>query len=536
MFRRMKWKIVAVLLCTLFIIGCSNTSMSIEQQNDDVYVMMKGTDLYIKYPDKDAEKVASNIMDGSAHYYDDKGLVFIDNDYNLYLYEDGKKEKIAKNVSDDYNAYNISANNETFAYLSDDGDLYAIFKDKDKIKVASDVSYYTISSDGEYIYYVNEEDELYSFTSEEQKDKIASDVDFYYVSNNGKKIVIYTYEDDLYIRDIEEDDKTKVFSGEEIYRYVHIDDNGDLSYLSDYDYYDGKGELYFKPANGEKIRIASDVTSFQKHDDTFYLLDVDNNLYVKDTDAEQSEKLAVDVQQYFVVGNKVYYVDSDDNLFLNKNGKKEKIGVDVSFGDYLYEVSVIEDNIIFLTKDKELYCNTEKVSANVETYVAYVDRIVYSTTDGALHSVSPKKLDKKKAFENPKSYSSIYYGNQLVYNSTLSAEDIVGVWEIESDYSGGFIEILQNDSSDDFIDLTLYFEGEEDEESACEITDATETTITVDDEVVFTKVSDNKWEISDVGDSDNYLTLTKSSDKNLADYRDKYDSYYDSYYDEEEYY
>ena len=57
MFRRMKWKIVAVLLCTLFIIGCSNTSMSIEQQNDDVYVMMKGTDLYIKYPKKDAEKV-----------------------------------------------------------------------------------------------------------------------------------------------------------------------------------------------------------------------------------------------------------------------------------------------------------------------------------------------------------------------------------------------------------------------------------------------------------------------------------------------
>ena len=134
MFRQIKWKIVAVLLCTLFIIGCSNASMSIEPQNDDVYVMMKGTDLYIKYPKKDAEKVASNIMDGSAHYYDDKGLVFIDNDYNLYLYEDGKKEKIAKNVSDDYNAYNISANNETFAYLSDDGDLYAIFKDKVNVK------------------------------------------------------------------------------------------------------------------------------------------------------------------------------------------------------------------------------------------------------------------------------------------------------------------------------------------------------------------------------------------------------------------
>ena len=537
MFSKMKWKLMAAVLCTLIIVGCSNASSGTKQQNDDVYVMMKGNDLYIKYPDKDPEKVASNVLDGSWMYCDGKGLLFLDNDCSLYLYEKGEKQKIAQNVLDGYYPYELSDNYDTTAYLTDEYDLYALFKGKDKVKVASDVSEYRISSDGELIYYVNDDDELFCFSSDEQKDKIASDVSNYDISDDGKKIVIYTYDNDLYFRDLEEDDKTKIINDEEIYEYLlHVENNGDLAYISEYDSDEDKGELYFKPSNSESKRIASDVTYFQKQDDSFYFVDVDENLYIKDVNAEKSEKLAEEIQEYFIVGNNVYYVDGDDNLFLIKNKKKEKIGVDLS---YMYEVSTIDENIIFMTKDNELYCNKEKVSGDVEAYSAYVDRIVYSTVDGTLHSVSINKLDKKEDFENPNSYDSIYYGNRLVYDSTLSAEDLSGVWEIKSDYSVGFMEIVENDSYDDYINLTLYVDYEEEEEE-CEITDATATTITLEDELIFKKISDNQWKVGDVDEPDYYyLELTKSTDEKLADYIEEIDSYYDEYdyyYDEYDYY
>ncbi|WP_462405828.1 TolB-like translocation protein [Gracilibacillus sp. Marseille-QA3620] len=424
MLREMKWTLAAI-VCTLLVAGCSNISSS-SQQNDDVYVMMKGNDLYIKYPEKDSEKVASNVLEESASYIDGKGLMFVDDDYSLYLYEDGEKQKIANNVSDKSITYGLSDNSDTIAYLSDEDDLYAIFNGKDKIKVASGISYYKISSDGEHIYYTNEKDDLYCFSSDKQKDKIASEVIYYDISDDGNKIVIYTGGNDLYIRDIEEEDKKKIISDEEIYYYnMIIDNNGDLAYLTDYDDDDKKGELYFKYRNGISHRIASDVSYFHKQDDSFYVLDVDGNLCVKDIGSKKSKrKLAEEVHKFYVVGEQVYYIDGDDNLFSIKNGKKEKIGVDISQGEYNYQVSTLGENIVFLTKDNELYFNAEKISSDVELFVAYVDKIIYRTDDNALHSVSINKLDKKGEFKNPNSYSSIYYGNQLVYNSILSAEDI----------------------------------------------------------------------------------------------------------------
>lgn len=539
MLSKMKWKLVAAVLCTLIIVGCSNnSSSSIKQQNDDVYVMMKGNDLYIKYPDKDAEKVASNVLEDSWMYCDGKGLLFLDNDYSLYMYENGEKTKIANDIAYEYYPYQLSDNYDTIAYLTDEYDLYALFDGKDKIKVASDVDEYRISSDGELIYYVNDDDELFTFSSDEQKDKIASDVDNYDTSGDGKKIVIYTYDNNLYYRDLEEDDKTKIINDEEIYQYLlHVDNNGDLAYISEYD--SGKGELYFTSSNGESKRIASDVTYFQKQDDSFYFMDADENLYLKEVNAEKSEKLAEEIQNYYIAGNNVYYVDGDDNLFLIKNEKKEKIGVDVNLS-YMYDISTMDEDIIFLTKDNELYCNKEKVSGDVEAYSAYVDKIVYSTADGALHSVSINKLDKKEDFQKTSSYDSIYYGNQLVYDSTLSAKDLSGIWEIKSDYETGFMEITESDNYGDYINLTLYVDDEEAEEEG-EITDATASTITVEDELIFTKINDNLWKVADVDEPDEYyLEIARSTDQKLADYIEEMDSYYDyeydSYYDDEEYY
>ena len=548
MFSGLRWKLSGVMLCTMMIAGCGNASP--EPKNDDVYVMMKEEDLYIKYPEKDAEKVASDISDVSFGYIDGKGLVYTDDEDNLYLYKNGEQAKVAANVSSEFGpfGYGISQDTSTFAYLSDEDELYAFFDGGEKIKVASDVYYYTISPDGERIFYVNDEDDLFSFTSDEQKDKIASDVDGYVTSDDGSMVAIYTSEDDLYIRDMNEEDKTKVLTDEELfYPYINVDNNGDMVYLLEYDF--EKGELYFK-ASGEEDgkRIASDVASYDKQGDTLHYVDVDGKLYKRKVNEEKSEKLAEGVLEYFVAGDRVYYIDEDDNLFSVNNSKKEKIGVDISGEDGDYEASIIGEDITYLTKDNELFVNKKKISDNVVSYVSHVDRVVYKTMDDALYAVSVNKLDKKEKFEDPDSYSSIFYGNQLVYNSTLSAEDIAGVWEISDEYGKGFIEITQDEELDEYLDFTFYDSYELDEEYGIEITDATSKTITLEDGLLFTKVSDKEWRMSDIDDEDDYVSLIKSTDEKLSDFieenessyeEDEYDSYYDeydSYYDEEESY
>ena len=541
MFSGMKWKLSGLLLCTMMIAGCGNASP--EQKNDDVYVMMKDEDLYIKYPEKEVEKVASDISEESFGYIDGKGLVYTDDEDNLYLYKNGEQEKVATNVSSEFGpfGYGISQDTSTFAYLSDDGELYAFFDGGEKIKVASDVYYYTISPNGERIFYVNDEDDLFSFTSDEQKDKIASDVDGYVTSEDGSKVAIYTNEDELYIRDMREEDKTKVLTDEELfYPYINVENNGDMVYLLEYDY--EKGELYFK-ASGEEDgkRIASDVASYDKQGDTLHYVDVDGKLYKRKVNDEKSEKLAEGVLEYFAAGDRVYYIDEDDNLFSVNKSKKEKIGVDISGEDGDYEASIIGQDITYLTKDNELFVNKKKISDNVESYVSYVDKVVYKTMDDALYAVSVDKLDKKEKFENPDSYSSIFYGNRLVYNSTLSAKDITGVWEVKENYVAGFMEVTIDDESDNYVDITLYDSYEFDEEYGIEITDATLKTITLEDELLFTKVSDKEWRMSDVDDEDDYVILIKSTDEKLSDFIEENESSYeedeyDSYYDDEESY
>ena len=546
MFSGLRWKLSGVLLCTMMIAGCGNSSP--EQKNDDVYVLMKDEDLYIKYPEKEAEKVASDIAEESITYYDGTGLMYVDDEANLYLFKDGEQEKIASNAASESYKYRVSQDGNTFAYLSDEDELYAFFDGGEKTKVASDVSNYGITADGKCIYYVNDEDDLFAFTSDEQKDKIASDVDGYVTSDDGNMVAIYTNENDLYIRDMSEEDKTKVLTDEELfYFYVNVNNNGDMVYLSEYDF--EKGELYFK-ASGEEDgkRIASDVVSYDKLDDTIHYLDVDGKLYARNVNDEKSEKLAEGVLEYYVAGDQVYYIDEDDNLFSLNNSKKEKIGVDIAGEDGIYEASIIGEDITYLTKDNELFVNTKKISDNVESYVSYVDKVVYKTTDNALYAVSVNKLDKKEKFENPDSYSSIFYSNRLVYNSTLSAEDIAGVWEVSDEYSEGFIEITQDEELDDYLDITIYDSYEFDEEYGIEITDATSKTITLEDELLFTKVSDKEWRMSDVDDEDDYISLTKSTDEKLSDFieenessyeEDEYGSYYDEYdyyYDDEESY
>ena len=125
--------------------------------NDDAYVMMKGTDLYIKEVDRDIEKVDSGIRADTFHYRDDhRGLIYISENHDLYSYKEGQKEKIAEQVSTSRIPYQVSFDESTLAYLTEkDNQLYVMFEEGKPEKVRSDIVQYRLSTDGTRLFYIN---------------------------------------------------------------------------------------------------------------------------------------------------------------------------------------------------------------------------------------------------------------------------------------------------------------------------------------------------------------------------------------------
>lgn len=552
MYKSVKTLLVIALLGTLVgLVGCSSSDEQSDASsatvNDDVFVLMKDTDLYVKYPEKDEEKVASNVLANYTSYLDDhKGMLYVDEDQNLYSYINSEKQKIASDISLEVTPYDFSVSGNTLAYVSgEDNHLYAYFKGKDKVKIASNVAEYEVTNNGESVYYLNDEDELYVYSSDDQKDKIASDVYYFAVSDEGTKVVLETYDGDLYIRDMSADEKEKIASSD-WFAGIMLEDDGELAYLADYD---EKGELFFKSTDSEPVRIASDVVDYYKNKDTFYYVNDQNQLLSKEIGADQSEKIADDVKDFMVLNNKVHYVDADHNMFrVDNSDEKTKVANDILLEDYVgLSLSVIDGKVVYLSKDRDLYFNEEKISSDVDNFVAYVDRIVYTTNNGELYSTPIKKVDAQQVFNDINHYSEIYYGNQLIHQTTLSLEEIEGVWEAvefdgdEDDSITYFMEITMDDDNPEYGTLVLYDEyGDE----YCDIVIGESNSQFIelyeyeyDYTYTFFKEDNNQLYLSGT-------TYVKSTSSNLEEFIDLYyddydDYYYDDYYyddDDEDYY
>lgn len=259
----LKNKYVIPMVCALLLTGCkaeNSQQVSVKTQDtDNTFIMIKNeesgdellSEVYVKYEGKDKNKIASNIPAyNMIEYLEGKKSILIqDNENNLIKYDsEGEKETIGKElIGSDTEAipYKVSSNNETVAYLTDDESLYIKEKDKDKDKdkVANNVWNYEIDNTGKYIYYVNNENNLHIY-SDGNSEKIANDVYSFKISNNGETVVFLNSEENLYVKNINNEDKEKINSGTVEISSVNIYEDGVVTFLSDFDYEDYKGELY----------------------------------------------------------------------------------------------------------------------------------------------------------------------------------------------------------------------------------------------------------------------------------------------------
>lgn len=509
--------IVVIVLC----VGGSKSSIS--RVNDDVFVMMKDSDLYIQYPGKEAERVAVDVLPHYVEYVDGKnGLYYVDQDYSLYRYIDGENEKLGEDIATSYLPFSVSNDGSMVTYMTEEDTLYAYSEDRGKVKVASDVSYNSVSDNGDYIYYKTNDDELYVYMKDDEKEKIASNVEDFAISPDGSKVLYYTTEDVLYLKDAEKDGKERIASEAEDVFLMYVENDGALIY-STYEYKSEKKDLYWKLSDQEESEwVASDVGySYFLKGDTLYYLDMDEALYAVKAKDGKAEKLADDVSAVYDTDEKIYYINNEGTLYTIKGDQSKKIGTYTS--DYI-DRALIGDKIIYLTEDHVLYVNDEKIAANVSKFVAYVDKVVYYTEDGQIESVSIDKLSKKETFDDFSEYGKVYYGNQLLYSNYLTAESLEGIWEVKGymyNMEADFIDITA--LGDDYVSFWVYEDGDYDYETPV-VTKATEDSLTFNKEYLFTKIDENTWKVYYDGD---YIYLKKSTEAELEDYIDEYD--YDFY-------
>ncbi|WP_139891621.1 MULTISPECIES: hypothetical protein [unclassified Bacillus (in: firmicutes)] len=530
-------------LCLLIVLtGCSDkngTSTYREHEvNDDAYVMLKGTDLYMKEHESDIEKVDSNVREDTIHYRDEhRGLMYINGDDDLYSYKDGEKKRIAKQVSASRIPYLLSFDESTLAYLTDENNqLYVIFDESKPRKVRSDIVQYRLSIDGKRLFYINENMDLYIFTKDSGEEKIASKVVNFQESEGGTRLLISTDDGELYIRDLEKTENVHLHADSHDYGGFQVDDSGHYSYLADYQ--GDIGELYSLSAENEPVRVASDVLDYEMKEDSYIYLNGNQQLLMKQMEDQKSDLLAEGVVDFFILNDDIYYLDETQAMYkVKQSGVPEEIAPNVMMDSSSRLCwSIVDDKIIYLSANHSLILDGKKIADDVTGFVSYVDHVVYNTEDGQIKSVSVHDTDELHTFDHADSYTRIYYGNQLVYSKTLSLADIDGIWGVEGteeekldgygeEYGPYFFEIITG--ADCNMGYLVMYDEEEELVLELNIEDSDSEYIKVDTDVedtsfMFKKVSEQDLNFIFDGDESDPLPLYKTTVDELEQYYEQY--------------
>ena len=319
-----------------------------------------GTDLYIQKLNADKEKITSGLsVDATKSNYSissDGSVIFFQNAENV-LYKWSKatdKEKLANDVksfhtfadmaaysyinmqdvhyvkfANDTESQKVSVDGIADLKMTEDGlmaiftgtynwdkgygELYAVIKGSDSVKIASNVKNFTNASNNN-LYYMNDEGVLYrkklpnvnknssKFTDEinnGQKDKICPDVTHFEISPNGNNCAAIDNDNNLYLS-YNQKEKTKVAS--DIVN-VRMFDSSILFLNKD-------NQLYLNSVleDSENIRdnnkmIAQLVTNFHASENGKYILFTtsENNALMLCTDGAKPEEVIADCSTYDIV-------------------------------------------------------------------------------------------------------------------------------------------------------------------------------------------------------------------------------------------
>lgn len=503
--RKFKYLIISILTCTLVItsIGCSASKKGTDKDNESkkikeityknkFYLYNKDSnDIYTLSKTNEKEKITS---DCESIVYSDKlnSYVVKCSDECIYIIDnEGNKTKISDGVGD-----NLQIDDEGDIYfLTKNNELYVKTNGNEKEKVANNVIEFSIIKSG-LISYLDLDKGLYLYKNNNEAKKISSNVVRYDINNNGK-YAVYVSDNSLYFKDIEKDEKEKVVEDYNQESPFLLMSNNAILFLDEYNSEGKYGELYYKPLNAEKEKVASDVVKFTGNTNGVLYVNNNNTSYYKSYDKKESKKVLDDVIDIFSNNQDVFLYDKDKNLYnVSNNGEKNRLVQDVE------QYKLCDNNIVSINKNNQLFFNEKKISDDVVNYSVYHNDIAFINKNNEVY-LSKKGEKADKVIEDAKIYSKILFNNEELFNNILEINDIVGCYKYVASANNTNV-YLKIDSNNTIVMLSY---------AANEST--RNYTVNFSDEKSILLKTDFNDEIKIIKDNDNLVANINGNDVNI---------------------
>ncbi|MDB3083479.1 hypothetical protein C4097_02770 [Clostridioides difficile] len=441
----------------------------ISQDGKYIYYINTDEELYLYKENGDKEKISTDIK--NFDIINNKGdVIFINNDDNLYLKSLDKNDKV-KISSDVSNLWGVKSDDEDIMYISEynykdlKGELY-LYKNGKSEKIASDVRSYRYRNNK--FYFINSDDELYEKeVGKDESKKIKSDIDYISLINGG--IVFINSDGDIYIK---KDNKEEEKIGND------MKENSNLSIINNDKllYIKSSGELFL-----DKEKIASDVIgySFNSENIVYSSKNKEVHFYNMKTKKDKVEMSSIQKYSEIYLENELIYSKNlepkdlsgfwkadEYNIFEFEEPDKIKLYTkNQEEGNYTikYEVESSDSNSMVLkskdsSSNKKLSVtryNSNEISLEADKVSGTLNKISKEEADKFIKSINNKtsdESDKEKnntknsksdsnSDSNSKSKEVSYDDDYIIYDSdsrVLTREELEG-------YSKGELAYIRNE-------------------------------------------------------------------------------------------
>jgi hypothetical protein len=216
---------------------------------------------------------------------------------------------------------------------------------------------------------------------------------------------------------------------------VKIYEDDKVMFLGDFDTEHDRGELYIYDG-ASTTKIASDVVQYINNDEKIYFINDESELCEKSLGSNKSDKLMPDVENLLNIQGGIVFINKDGEIY-----SKIDDNLPLKIGEYVINkelLNVINNKeIIYLTKNNELYINSNIIAQDVVNYVYNSNIVAYITENNEIHSYNLQESLDVMEIENAKEYSYIYLENELLFYNSLEVDDLVGFWELTPEVGNG---------------------------------------------------------------------------------------------------
>ena len=346
-------------------------------------------DFYVQKIGAEKEKVASGLSKENArsnYSLADNGSsgLFVTADNSLYSWSTGSnKEKLAGEVK----AFTSYADTAAYSYINTDGIYYVKFSNDSEAQRISvtDIGNLRVTPDGLMALFTGgynwERDygELYAVIKGGDSVKLASNVRSFHITANGR-LYYLNDESSVYLKklprihentyknlskftdEISKGDKTKVCS--DVARLA-FSPNGKNSAFIDHD-----GNLYLSYDEKEKIKVSSDITDVRVFDNSLLFENKDSQLFLnsilKDTDhIKQNNKMIAQLLTNFMAsenGKYICFTTSEDqalNLIVDGGAPLTLVDDCTQYDMIILQNQVIYEKKLMLADIAGIYKNKE---------------------------------------------------------------------------------------------------------------------------------------------------------------------------------